>query len=172
MTILLSLIALLVIILAAFFVILEFSVIIIGHYKGAPFVRSKKDRVRAMIELARIKPGEFAADLGSGDGILVIEAAKEGARACGVEVNPFLVWFSRWRIQRYKNAEIKRENIYNFPLHDANIIFMYLLPSTIARLKSKLEKEVKPGTRIISNAFPVPGWDITEEENKVFLYKR
>lgn len=168
----LSLLALLVTILAMFFIILEFSVVIVGHYKGAPFVRSRKDKVRTMIELAGIKPAEFVIDLGSGDGTLVIEAAKRGAKAVGVEFNPFLVWYSRYQIRRHKNlrAKIIREDLYNYPLHDADIIFVYLLPETLNRLKGKLEKEVKPGTRIVSNAFPIPGWIPAKEKDNVFLY--
>lgn len=172
MAIFLSLLALLVTILATFFIILEFSVIIVSHYRGAPFVRSRKDRIESMFELADIKAGEFVVDLGSGDGTLVVKAAKLGARAHGVEVDPFLVSYSRWKTRIYKNAKIERENIYNYPLRNADVIFVYLLPETLDKIKGKLEREAKPGTRIISNAFPIPGWIPAKEKNNVFLYHR
>jgi 2-polyprenyl-3-methyl-5-hydroxy-6-metoxy-1,4-benzoquinol methylase len=174
MTILLSIVALLIVIFAALFVILEFSVIIISHYKGAPFVRSKKDRIRAMLELAQIKPGEKVVDLGSGDGIMVFESARLGAKATGIEVNPFLVWYSRFRTKQNHlagKASFIRKNFRDVHLEEFDVIFLYLLPSTVESLKEKLAKELRPGTRVVSNAFPIVGWKPVAQKGQVFLYK-
>ncbi len=175
MTILFSLLALLVVVFAALFVILEFSVIIINHYKGAPFVRSRKEKIKTMLELADIKPGDKVVDLGSGDGIIVFECARLGAKATGIEVNPFLVWYSRFCAKQnhlMSKVNFIRKNFRDVHLGEFDVIFIYLWPSTIESLKQKLVQELKPDTRIISNAFPILRWVPIKEKNKVFLYQQ
>jgi tRNA A58 N-methylase Trm61 len=155
------------------FIILEMYVGIIGYYKGAPFVRSKKDRIRTMIELARIRPGMRAVDLGSGDGSIVIEAAKQGSIAVGVEFNPFLVWYARFRARRAGVADrvtIIKGDLFVYPLDNADVLFLYLLPRTLVSLAPKLKTELKPKARIISNAFAFPDWKPIEERNDVRVY--
>ena len=86
-----------------------------GYYKGAPYVRSQKNRIKTMLELAQIRPGETVVDLGSGDGILIREAVKQGAKAIGVEINPLLAWYSKRKISS-KNCCIIRCNIHDYSL--------------------------------------------------------
>ena len=156
-----------------FFIILEIYVGIIGHYKGAPFVRSKKDRIRAMMELARITPDMRVVDLGSGDGSILIEAAKHGAVATGVEFNPFLVRYSQWRVRRAgvgDRVTVIKGNLFAYSLRDTDVLFLYLLPKTLKDLAPRLKKELKPEARIISNGFLVSDWEVAEEKNNVRLY--
>ena len=170
-------IALLAIILAiagAFFLTLEIYVGVIGHFKGAPFVRSRKDRIATMIELARIGPGMRVVDLGSGDGSILIAAAKQGAIAAGVEFNPFLVAYSRFRARRAgvgNKVHIIKGDLFNYPLAQTDIVFLYLLPKTLRTLESKLRKELKPSARIISNAFLLADRTPIEEKNDVRVYR-
>ena len=141
---------------------------------GAPYVRSQKKKISTMLELARITPGETALDLGSGDGSLVIEAARQGANATGIEINPFLIWYSRQRIRRAgvtKNARVARANLFKYPCTDTNVIFIYLWPETLVRLEKKLEHELSPGSRIISNGFPISGWNPILVKDEVYLYE-
>lgn len=160
---------------AALFLIIEIFAVFVGEWYGAPYVRSKKDKIVTMLELATIRPGEQVVDLGSGDGSLIMEAARCGAKATGIEINPFLVWYSRWRIKRaglQDHTTIMRADFREFPLSDADVIFLYLWPSTIEKLKEKLSKELNPGSRIISNGFPIRGWNPIMEKDKVYLYGR
>ncbi len=160
---------------AILFLVIEIYAVIIGHLAGAPFVRSRKEKIKTMIELAQLKPRETVLDLGSGDGSIVIEAAKSGAHAVGIEINPFLVWYSRWRIKRAgleNRAQIIQKNFCDFTLNDADVIFLYLWPSTIEKLKEKLRRELKPEARIVSNGFPIKGWNPIMEKDKVYLYGR
>ncbi|MDP3770028.1 MAG: methyltransferase domain-containing protein [bacterium] len=156
------------------FFLLELYVGVIGDLKGAPFVPSKPNRVKTMIELANITQGTRVIDLGSGDGSILIKAAMAGAIATGIEINPFLIPYSRWRARRagvQHSVTVIRGEINNFPIDQADVIFLYLLPKFLVKLKSKLAAELKPGALVISNAFPVPGWTPIQEKNGVFLYQ-
>lgn len=164
----------LVVLIAGLFLLLEFSVTVIGHFFGAPFVRSRKERIQTMLELAQLKPGMKVIDLGSGDGTILIEAAGRGAYATGVEINPFLVWYSRLKVRRAgveNSVQIVWSNFKKYSISEADVLFLYLWPETIANLKERLVKELRPGARIVSNSFPISGWTPKQEKNKVFLYE-
>lgn len=156
-------------------VIFEFYMVIFSPWKGAPFVPSKKENISAMITLARVAPGERVLDLGSGNGAIVFAAARAGAHATGVEINPLLVWYARFRARRNHldgRTTFVRADLKSYPLADADIIFLYLLPKTMAAISDKLTREAKPGTRIISNRFSLPGWTPKETSGKILVYQR
>lgn len=146
--------------------------IIVNDLKGASFVRSELKRRRIMLKFAEIKPGEIVYDLGSGDGTLLLEAASSGAQVVGIEINHFLVWYSRLRIwsSGHKNIRVMRANFRDYPLHDADVVLMYLWRSTVRELTEKMSRELKSGTRVVSHAFPITAWKPQREEQMVFLY--
>lgn len=169
-----SILAIIIAIFSVLFIVLEYYVGVIGYIKGAPFVPSKPGRISTMIELANIKEGMTAVDLGSGDGSIVIACAQRGARATGIEMNPFLIPYSRWRAKRahvQKNTTFIRGEIQDYSLAHTDIVFVYLLPDLLSRISGKLSSQLPRGAIVISNAFPIPGWKPTEEKNNVFLYK-
>lgn len=173
MEILFTLVAIALLLLALLFTLLEIYVTIIGDLKGAPFVPSNRKKVNIMLELADLKSGEKVIDLGSGNGKILIEAAQKGCRAIGVEINPFLVLFSRIRNRLFKLnhlIKIEKKDLRCYPLTDFDAVFIYLLPKTMSKIKKKLEIELKPGARIISNAFPFPDWEPVQQKDRVFLY--
>lgn len=135
------------------------------------FVPTKKETVAKMMAIAQIKKGDKVFDLGSGDGRLVISAAKLGAVAIGVERNPFLVILSKFKIKLAKvKAEIFYADIFSEDLSSADTIFLYLNPKLLAKLALKLEKELKKGTKIVSNRYPIPNWKPEKNFDKIFLY--
>jgi len=160
-----------------------YSVDIIGFMYDVPFVATPEVVVRRMLQLARVRPGEVLYDLGSGDGRIVIAAAKEfGARAFGVEIRKDLYEQSTARIKDLglaDRATIINASFYDVPLTDADVVTMYLLTTVNERLKPKLEKELRPGARVVTHDFEVPGWrpvvveEVYEEwrSHKLFLYK-
>jgi predicted RNA methylase len=125
-----------------------------------------------MMSLARIKAGEVLYDLGSGDGRVLFAAQVLGARTIGYEINPFLYWYTRLRIALKQTAHVtvKRENFWDAPLRDANVVTVYLVPHLMERLKRKLQEETQPGTRVISAVYPFPDWEPLEQDGSVFLY--
>jgi len=141
---------------------------------GAIYLPTKKDTVKKMIELAEIKPGEKAVDLGAGDGRLVIALAKSGAEAHGYEINPFLVLFAKLNIHRAglkDKAFIHFKNFWEVNLSDFDIVAVFGISHIMEKLEAKLKKELKVGTRIISNSFSFPGWSASKKDGGVYLYK-
>ena len=144
----------------------------------APFVSSSDEMVRKMLQLAGLKPGEVLYDLGSGDGKILIAAAKEyGARAVGIEIRKDLVEESRRKIKELRlddRVTVIHGDVMEVDISDADVITLYLTDSGNEKLKPKLEKNVKPGARIVSNSFRIPGWDPVQVSEagwyKVYLY--
>ena len=128
---------------------------------GAPFVPLEPQIINRIMELAQIKSSDIFYDLGSGDGRLVIAAAYQGARAYGIEIDPFRVWYSRFCIFLFglnRRATIIQRNIFDVNLSSANVVTTYLLQKTNDKLFEKLTRELKPGTRVVSAAFNFPKW--------------
>ncbi len=129
--------------------------------KGAPYVPTEPKTVDKMLRLANVKKGDILYDLGSGDGRIVMAAAIMGASSYGVEIDPLKVLYSRFMIRLFglkKNAKIIRGDFYKVDLSKADVVSLFLLHETNQNLKSKLKKELRPGTRVVSYAFKFEGW--------------
>lgn len=154
------------------------SSILLPGFAGAPWVPTKMDLIKNVLSLAELKPGEILYDLGSGDGRLVIAAAKDfGARAVGVEIDPFRVFYSRLKILRLGlngTAKIIRRNFFSVNVSDADVVVLFLLQKTNDKLQAKLERELKkPGCRVVSIVFKFEGWKLirADEENMIYAYR-
>lgn len=142
-------------------------------FLGAFFAKSRQKEAEKMILFSRIKPGEKVVDLGSGDGSLVIAMAQEGAEAHGYEINPFLVWLSRKNIKNKGlegKAFIHLKNFWLVDFSEFNAVTVYGISYIMKRLEGKLQKELKPGSRVVSNYFTFPGWQHQKKEDNVYLY--
>lgn len=121
--------------------------------------------VKGMLEMAEVTPNDYLIDLGSGDGRIVIEAAKLGAYAVGVEYERGLVELSVKKAKEEgvaENAVFFNADIFEFDLSKATVISMFLLPDLNLRLRPGL-LALKPGTRIISNTFDMGDWEPDQE---------
>ena len=130
--------------------------------KIVPFVPTPQEVVEGMLELAQVKKGDVVYDLGSGDGRIVITAAKKyGARAVGFEIDPERITQSRESIRKQgleKLAEIREQDILTVDLSQANVLTMYLLSSVNLKLRPKILSEMAPGSRVVSHAFDMGDW--------------
>jgi SAM-dependent methyltransferase len=128
----------------------------------APFVPTPHEVVSRMLELAEIKQGDVLYDLGSGDGRIVVAAAKKfGIRAVGFEIDPVLVKDSRQIIKRAgleELVEIRERDIRTVDFSPASVVTMYLYPAANLRLRPVLMRELKPGSRVISHDFGMGNW--------------
>ncbi|HBW74119.1 MAG: hypothetical protein UX10_C0023G0001 [Candidatus Magasanikbacteria bacterium GW2011_GWA2_45_39] len=146
---------------------------IFGFWSGAPFVPSSHKVVKEMILLAGIQEGEHVYDLGSGDGRILIASARVGAQAHGWETHPMLVWLTRlkaWWSGFGAQVRVEAKSYWAADLKEADVILVYLLASRMQELKEKLLREVRPGTRVVSHEFKIPGWEPSAEEGSVRLY--
>jgi 16S rRNA A1518/A1519 N6-dimethyltransferase RsmA/KsgA/DIM1 with predicted DNA glycosylase/AP lyase activity len=122
--------------------------------------------VNAMLDLANVGSDDVVYDLGSGDGRIVVEAARRGARGVGVELDPQLIKESNRNARKAKVTERVRfiqEDIFKADLSDATVVTLYLSPSTNMRLRERLRRDLKPGTRIVSHRFDMGDWKPEQE---------
>jgi predicted RNA methylase len=127
----------------------------------AIFFPSSKNIVKVILEFADIKKNDILYDLGSGDGRILIEAAKKNIKVVGIEKSRFLNWVARRKIRRLslKNVKIIQGDIFDQDISEATIIVAYLSTSLIRRLQKKIKEEVKKGTRIILVDHSFKGWE-------------
>jgi SAM-dependent methyltransferase len=127
-----------------------------------PDVRTPTPTVRAMLELAGVTGRDVVYDLGSGDGRIVIAAAREfGARGVGVEIDPALVAESRASARRLGLTERVRfveQDLFQTDLREATVVTLYLSVELNRRLRPKLLAELAPGSRIVSHDFDMGDW--------------
>ena len=132
----------------------------------------------AMLQLAAVTDGDVVYDLGSGDGrIPIIAAQKYGARGIGIEIDPKLVtqsWGNANDAEVANRVSFKMGDLFAADLSAATVVTMYLSPSIMKRLMPTL-RALKPGTRIVSHAFDMPGWPPDErrqvDEAQIFLWR-
>jgi hypothetical protein len=129
--------------------------------KDVIWVPTPQATVDTMLELTKVSSGDVLVDLGSGNGITVISAAKKGATATGVEFNPEMVALAR-RLAEQAGVSARttfvQGDLFEADLSKATVITLFLLPSINEKLRPKL-LELKPGTRIASNTFGMGDWE-------------
>jgi tRNA G37 N-methylase Trm5 len=127
-----------------------------------PYVPTPQNVVDTMLKLANLKPGDVIYDLGSGDGRIVITAAKQyGVRGVGIDINPVRIKEANENARKEgvtDKVTFKKNDLFAEDIHEATVVTMYLLPSVNLKLRPKLFKELKPGTRIISHDFDMGDW--------------
>lgn len=133
-----------------------------------PFVETPEPVARRMLELSGLKAGETLYDLGSGDGIILILAARDfGARAVGIEVREDLAQKCRRKVHELGldgSVKVIQGDFFDIPLSEANVVTLYLLTRVDADLKPKLEKELKASARVVSHDYRIPGWNLAKGE--------
>jgi SAM-dependent methyltransferase len=127
-----------------------------------PFVSTPERVVERMLALAKVGPQDVVYDLGSGDGRIVIAAArKHGARGVGIDIDPQRVKEGRDNARRAGVAdrvEFREGNLFKADISDATVVTLYLMTGVNLQLRPKLLNELKPGTRVVSHAFGMGDW--------------
>jgi 16S rRNA A1518/A1519 N6-dimethyltransferase RsmA/KsgA/DIM1 with predicted DNA glycosylase/AP lyase activity len=138
---------------------------------GAPYLPTMKPQVDAALKLANLKPGDTILELGSGDGKVLIAAAKKGINSIGYELNPLLVVLSWLRTRKYrKNVKIIWGNFFTkeWPNHQA--IFTFLLPRLMLKLDKKVIQSKHKPVKLVSFAFEIPNRKPIKIDQGVYLY--
>ena len=127
-----------------------------------PFVRSTPEVIDCMLELAQVKKTDLLYDIGSGDGAIIIRAAKKyGVRGIGIEIDEALV--AKARANAFKEnvqdlVEFRAADAFTVDVSPATVVTLYMLPDFNAKLRPILDRQLKPGTRVVSHDFEIPGW--------------
>ena len=130
--------------------------------KIVPYVPTPQEVVERMLELAGVKKGDVVYDLGSGDGRIVVTAAKKyGVKAIGFEIDPERIKESHENIKKAgveKLVEIRQQDIRTVDLSAASVLTLYLLPEVNLMIRPNIWKQMKPGSRIVSHDFDMGDW--------------
>lgn len=153
----------------------------VAIFGGGPFLPTPTRAVKKVLKEIGIKKGAILYDIGAGDGRFLHYAEKlYGARSTGFEIDPFVFtlgkikqWLFGWK------GTLVRSNFRSHNLSNADIIICYMLPSTLAEYQEKFDKELRPGTLVVSYTFHIGSWkpikiikkDKTNGIKKIFIYK-
>jgi hypothetical protein len=132
--------------------------------KDVVWVPTPDEVVDRMLTMAQVGPNDFHMDLGSGDGKIVIAAAKRGARSLGIEYNPDMVKLATENAQKAGvtgRASFRRADIFQTDFSQATVITLYLLPSLNIKLRPQI-LQMRPGTRVVSHSFTMEDWEPDE----------
>lgn len=146
---------------------------IISILFGSPYVHSDHRVIIESLKLACLKKREIFYELGCGNGEVLIEAAKYGAKAVGFEISPYYYIWAKIRTLRNPNITVRYQNIKNVDLSRAEVVYCYLLPNFLEKLKAKFQRELKPGSRLISVGFPIKiekGQKYKINNHKIYIY--
>jgi SAM-dependent methyltransferase len=130
--------------------------------RDVPYVPTREDVMAEMLKIAAVTKNDIVYDLGCGDGRIVITAAKDfGARGVGIDIDPKLIEESKENARKAGVADrvtFLEGDLFEADLKDATVVTLYLLPSVNLRLRPKLLRELKPGTRVISHNYDMGDW--------------
>ena len=169
------------ILVAFFFFIILFIIgllwILVPAMYGLPSRPTRPERIRAALKLADLKPDELLYDLGCGDGRVLIIAAREfGAKAVGIEVGPVqraVSWVKALYNGVSDRVRVEAGNFYKSDVRNADVVFIYATSTEVAKLASHLEKQMKPGSRVVSISADFPEWEpsLFDEQGLIFVYE-
>ncbi len=147
-----------------------------------PYVPTTEEAVKAMLKLADLKKSDIVYDLGCGDGRIVIAAAKEfGAHGVGIDINPVRIAEAKANAKKAGVENLVRfeeNDLFLADIHEANVVTLFLLADINLKLRPKLLRDLKPGTRLVSNTFDMGDWrpdkeaTVGEDDQEEFLSKR
>ena len=136
--------------------VLSVATVVAQTQSLAPFVPTPEDVVERMLDVADVKKGDVVYDLGCGDGRIPIAAARRGARAVGIDIDPQRIAESNANAKAAGVAdrvEFRVQDAMTVDVSPATVVTLYLLSSSNAKLRPLLTKQLKPGARVVSHAF-------------------
>lgn len=147
-------------------------------YEEVPFVATPQWVIDEMLQMAGVTSKDVVYDLGSGEGDIVIRAAQRfGARAVGIELRPELIEKAREKARQAKVAHkvrFIRADFFYTDIREATVVTLFLLPEINRALRPKLLTELRPGSRVVAHAFPIPDWQpqkfLEKDGRKIFLW--
>lgn len=164
-------------ILVLFLSLLLGAVVFVPVFFGAPWLPTSGREIRRILDFCETRPGEVICDLGSGDGRVLIAAARDyGLTGVGIEIDPVKAWFSQYRVRwagLSDRIRIIRGNVHNQSFSDADILFVYMSHPAVDRLFPALLDKLKPTVKIITYRFCLRSIAPTKvnSDKTIFLYQ-
>jgi hypothetical protein len=151
--------------------------ILVPALYGLPSRPTKPDRIRKALKLVGLKQNEILYDLGAGDGRVLLIAAKEfDAKAVGIEIGPVqcaLIWLRMTAGGLSDKIKIQWGNFFKTNLSEADVVYIYATSTEVTKLAPYLEKQMKPGSRVVSISADFPEWEPStfDDRDLVFVYE-
>lgn len=148
--------------------------------QGAPWVPTWKKDIDRITELAQLKPGESFVELGCGNARICrgIRKAHADVEITGVELSllQYLVALAQNTVSR-SAIQMRLQNAFKHDLSQHDVVYVFLMPETYEKIRPKFEQELKPGSRVISYTWPIPGWEpaqvsTSNDTPTLYLYER
>lgn len=161
----------------AFFLLILLSFVWPPDSPWSPWWRTNSKTANAIIELAKIGPKDIVYELGSGDGQFLLTVAKKtGAKCVGIEIDPLRYWVSKSRVRLAKldnKIMVVRSDFFKVDISDATVVYMYLVPNALKKLRPKFVKELKRGTKLVSLKYELDGLREVGKniDNRLFLHR-
>lgn len=156
-------------------IVLLWSVLGLSWFAGsdAPYIPTKSKLLKKILKQVLKGKKKIFYELGSGDGRVVLEAAKLGAIANGIEQSWLRVWYSRYKTKKLKlsNAFFFHGNIFDRHYYPADVVYIYLLQKAVDKLEKKLTKELKKGSIIITQTYHFKGIKSFKKINNFWIYR-
>ncbi len=156
-----------------------------GPEGASPYLSTPQEVIEAMLRLAEVKPDEKVYDLGCGDARILVWAVKKfGARGVGVELDAEVFALARENVRKNgleQRITLVRGDMFKADIRDADVVALYLLPEALARLRVVLERQLRPGARVVTHDFGIAGWQAVRQEklargdgtsHTIHLYRR
>ena len=169
-----ALILLIIVIITSFYVMIYMISLVYSLLMGSPFVKTKSRTLDRVFKEANLKPNQLIIDLGCGDGKIVRTAAKHyKLRGIGVDINPLLIYRAKImaKLEHLSSVTFYRQNIFDADISEADVVYLFLLPRFLVKLRAKLKNETKKDVLIISHGFQIEDWSkymIKKIEGKPF----
>jgi SAM-dependent methyltransferase len=151
--------------------------ILVPALYGLPPVSTKPERIRRALNLANLQPNEVLYDLGAGDGRVLFIAARDfGVKAVGIEIGPVqcaLIWLRVAANGLGEQIRVRWENFYKANLSEADVVFVYATSRELIKLAPHLERQMKPGARLVSISADFPEWEplTMDDRDLIFVYE-
>ena len=138
---------------------------------GAPYVPTFKRDLEKIFSEVSLPKDALIIDMGSGDGKLLVLAAKRGYRVIGYEINPILWLITKARLYKYPKAKVKLKSMWHADVSQADLVFTFLATRFMPKLEDKLKKEMKPGSYFASYVFELPSLAVTKKTTNTHFYR-
>ncbi|MBP7018622.1 class I SAM-dependent methyltransferase [Candidatus Saccharibacteria bacterium] len=144
---------------------------LIGGLLGAVWVPAFSEDTTAILKHLKLRPGMTLYEFGCGDGRFLRKASKYKVNSVGYEVNPYLCKLAQIRSIHNKNTRIKQANAWNKSFAEADVVFTFLMPKFMEKFGTKMQRELKSGSIVVSYIFEIPNMEHYRHANNSYFYK-